>query len=140
MRSAGTEAAALLLLAVLVPVVGFWTTARDRTATPLALHHVVLAKEVRHEKKPGVDDACRLTLADLEGGEESVLRVECSLFHSIAPGAVLRKEAGERVLSVNDERVELEDSADSVGARALVLTPLAALLLGLAWAWRRPEE
>lgn len=140
MRGAALESLALLALGVLLPVVGFHGAAKDRTLIPLALHHEVLAKDLQHEKKPGVDDACRLRLRDLEDDGESLLRVECAVFHAVETGAVLRKEAGDRLLEADGERLALEASRDAEGAEGLLGCAVLPPLLALVWAWKRREE
>jgi hypothetical protein len=92
-----------------------------RSTIPLAIDTQVTWRELRHEKHPGSDDVCLITLAD-----GRMLHVDGPIFDAVDVGQALRKPAWRHTLDRDGEPLPL---ARGMG-RAMSVAVVA--LLGIA--------
>ncbi len=117
----------LLAMGALLVVGNLWFTAA-RSTIPLSIDGRVVACEVRHEKHPGVDDVCLVTLED-----GRVLHVDRPLFDSVDEGQVLQKAAWQRSLDCDGNVWPLDWSADARGMWPAMAVACVALAGVSAW-------
>ncbi|MGD9647201.1 MAG: hypothetical protein AB7U73_15930 [Pirellulales bacterium] len=127
-------AIALAVLGILLLAGNLWVTAA-RSTIPLAIDGRVTALEVRHEKHPGADDVCFVTL---DNG--SVLHVDTEVFRAIQKGEHLHKSVWQRTLDHGDAIVSLDCSADARGMWRVMSVALAAIVVVCVWACVRSVE
>ena len=135
MRSANRFVAIILVAIGLALCVGnLWFTA-SRTTIPLSLDLTVVDTEIRHEKHPGFDDVHLIRASN-----GNVMVVDGVIYHEIAAGERITKERWSRELTIGEQQVNLNWSADARGMMwAMPTTAAVLVIVAGTLIWRRRE-
>lgn len=123
----------LVLLALVLVGLGLWATFL-RSGIPKAMHGVVVRKEVRAEKHPGIDDVHLVTI------DERVHHVDPHVMRHLEPGEEIEKAAWAWHLDARAGRLALRASHEAIGMAIAAPLLLVLVVVLLRRPSGRPED
>src|SRR5678815_6192228 len=97
------------LIGIVLCAENAWVAAA-RSLIPCSVNNVLIEKELRHEKHPGIDDVYLLAL---DNG--AVLEADQPIFDAVRPSQRLAKQRWERALHIDQSTLPLTFSRDFAG-------------------------